>query len=41
VTLLMPEIKEMPCMVIKYKIKGADGTPVKNEINNTIHKLLD
>jgi predicted transposase len=41
VTLLIPEFKEATNMIIKYKIKGKDGTDVKNEINNTVHKLLD
>lgn len=40
VFLSMPEIKEVTNMVIKYKIKGADGTELKSEIDNTIHKLL-
>ena len=41
VLLSIPDIREVNNMVIKYKLKGADGSEVKSEIDNTINKVLD
>jgi hypothetical protein len=37
VSLEIPELKRVYCMVLKYKIKAADGTLINQQINNTIN----
>ena len=39
VTLVIPDIKPVMQMVIKYKIQTADGTPLSGAIGNTINKV--
>jgi putative heme-binding domain-containing protein len=39
VTLAIEDLKPTWCMSIKYSLKGTDGQPVVNEIDNTIHRL--
>jgi hypothetical protein len=39
VALEIPEIQPTWCMEIKCSIRGADGTPISRQIQNTIHSL--
>ena len=39
VTLTLPDLAPTWGMSIKYKLNAADGTPVTNELHNTIHHL--
>jgi hypothetical protein len=37
--LTLPEIEPVDQMEIRYELKGADGTPVRGAMQNTIHVL--
>lgn len=39
VALEIPELQPTWCMEIKVSIRGADGTPINRQIQNTIHSL--
>ena len=39
ITLVIPGIKPVTNMILRFKIKAADGSPILNEICNTIHRL--
>ena len=39
VTLKMPALRIMHCLAIRYRIKGANGADVSNEINYTINRM--